>query len=203
MSSAAPSSTPSSVAMLQPTSATKKLKCDAMGSTFKNMMRHTFRHGETLFEYLEEQELSYTCTLFRTNLLPLIIKRNKKLVELLQKHYDKAVLACGMWDHTPPPYSIRFVSLTVQQGLYDMIHMYNADVSINMLRGTEKKAMEDEFIEEWAHVQLFFRYLFGDDEEVTDLSGANRFLVKHKFHFQAEYERVQRKHAVDLTSDEE
>jgi hypothetical protein len=189
--------------MLQPTSATKKLKCDALASSFKNIMRFVFRHGETLFEYLEESDLSNTCTLFRTSLLPLIIKRDKDLLELFHKHYDKAVLACGMWDHTPPPYSIRFVSLTVQQGLCDMKHLYNADVSINMLRGTEKNAMEDEFIDEWTHVQLFFKYLLGEGEGVTDLSGAHRFLVKHKFHFRAEYERVQRKHAVDLTSDEE
>jgi hypothetical protein len=103
-----------------------------------------------------------------------------------------------------------------------MIDMYNADVTIHMLRGTQEHAIDDEFIEEWAYVQIFLSHMFEEVEEVTgtmlwgevvgedyvsatdlDLGQAHGFLARHISHFQAEYERVQRKHAVDLTSDEE
>jgi hypothetical protein len=224
MSSAASSSTPSSVAMamLQPTSVAKRLKKDApMGSAFLEIMTHAFGHGAKLFEYLEEPHLSYTCSLFRTNLLPLIVTRDEELVKRHEKHYEQAVLACGTWHNRPHN---RYLSIWLEPALHDMIHMYNADVSIHMVRGTTEQAIASEFVQEWAHVQLFFSYMFKEVEEVTedmiwcevvgkwylnetnlDLVGARSFLVKHTTRFQAEYERIQRTQSAlaDLTSDEE
>jgi hypothetical protein len=215
------------MAMLKSTSVSKRLKKEAArarGSAFLQVMRHAFGHGEKLFEYLEEPFLSYTCSLFRTNLMSLIITREGEIAAKHQKHYELAVLACGMWDNRP--HARPFFSIVLQPALYDMIYMYNANISLQMIRGTNAKAIEIEFVPEWAHVHVFFKYLFEKMEEVTedalwsevigetyfddiklDLSVARHFLIKHKPFLVAEHARIQQKHAanqaIDLTADEE
>jgi hypothetical protein len=182
-------------------------------------MRHAFGHGVKLFEYLEEPFLSYTCSLFRTNLISLIITREGEIAAKHQKHYELAVLACGTWStlHARP-----FFAIVLQPALCDMVYMYNANIALQMIRGTNAKAIEIEFVPEWAHVHVFFKYLFEKMEEVTedalwsevigetyfdhinlDLNVARHFLIKHKPILMAEHARIQQKHAIDLTADEE
>ena len=227
MSSAAPSSTPSSVAMLQHTSVSKKLKIDEeIGSPIFVIMRIDI-YVEKLFQYLEEPHLSNTCSLFRKKLVKHIMKRDEELVKRHEKHYELAVLTCGVWKDKRSAYDPRpFFKILLEPALHDMMHMYNTNIAIHMLRGTIDKSIMNEIDQKWGHVQLFFRCIFEDVEEVTeamlrcgvvgrwytthptgttelDLNSARRLLSTYYDHFMTEYERVQRKHAADLTSDEE